>query len=252
MNIFAILPAFNAEKTLEQTLQAIPFDAVQEVIVVDDRSTDKTLEVAQSIAVDLKINPTKYPFKKMHIFSHDTNRGYGGNQKTCYRKALELGADIVIMIHPDYQYDPKLIPLFTECIVSKRADIVLGSRIRSRAEALAGGMPLYKYIFNRMLTLAENAVSGLNLSEWHTGMRMYSRQVLETIQFDKLSEDFVFDTQFLFEGVKHGFTFGEIPVPVKYFKEASSINFKRSVIYGYGTIVCMLAFCVWKVKNMKF
>ncbi|MDO8590546.1 MAG: glycosyltransferase family 2 protein, partial [bacterium] len=174
--------------------------------------------------------------KPLIVHRHEKNKGYGGNQKTCYRLALERGADINVMLHPDYQYDPKLIKYFVEFINDGYFDVMLGSRIRSRREALAGGMPLYKYIANRALTLWENVLSGQNLSEWHTGMRAYSRKVLEAIDFQKFSDDFVFDTQMLFAIAEHKFLVGDIPVPVRYFKEASSINFKRSVTYGLTTV----------------
>ncbi len=243
MKIFAILPAYNAEKTLVQTLKAIPVGSVDEVILVDDCSQDDTFSLAQKILN----TQDEYLFSKMYVFRHEQNKGYGGNQKTCYNKALELGADIVVMLHPDYQYDPTVIPLMTEFIKTKQSDVVLGSRIRTRKETLAGGMPLYKYIANRTLTIIENIASGLNLSEWHTGMRMYSRKVLETVEYNKLSDDFVFDTQFLFEVVKHKFTIGEVAVPVRYFKEASSINLKRSIIYGLETLGVVWKFLWWKV-----
>lgn len=243
MKVFAILPAYNAEKTLETTLNAIPHGSVHEVIIVDDCSSDGTYALAEKVAQ----HPEVYFLNKIHVFKHDFNKGYGGNQKTCYTKALELGADIIVMIHPDYQYDPSLIPACTNLILTNHVDLVLGSRIRSRKESLNGGMPLYKYIGNRFLSGIENISSGLNLSEWHTGMRMYTREVLESIEFNKLSDDFVFDTQFLFEAVKHNFKIGEIAVPVKYFEEASSINLKRSVTYGLETLSCVAQFLYWRL-----
>lgn len=245
MKVFAILPAYNAEKTLETTLKAIPQGSVQEVIIVDDCSSDNTFELSKKIAE----HPEVYFLHKIHVFKHDSNKGYGGNQKTCYTKALELGADIIVMIHPDYQYDPSLIPVCTNLIQTKHVDLVLGSRIRSRKESLDGGMPLYKYIGNRFLSGIENISSGLNLSEWHTGMRMYTREVLETIEFNTLSDDFVFDTQFLFEAVKHNFKIGEIAVPVKYFEEASSINLIRSIRYGLETLGCVAQFLYWRLSH---
>lgn len=245
MKIFAILPAYNAEKTLVQTLKAIPAGSVDEIILVDDCSQDNTFSLAQKIA----LTQGEYPFIKMHAFQHGENKGYGGNQKTCYNKALELGADIVVMLHPDYQYDPTVIPCMTELIKTGHADVVLGSRIRTRKETLDGGMPVYKYVANRTLTAIENIASGLNLSEWHTGMRMYTRKVLETVPFKTLSDDFVFDTQFLFEVVKHKFSIGEVAVPVRYFKEASSINLKRSITYGLETLGVVCKFLWWKVRG---
>ena len=213
-----VLPAYNAEKTLEKTIRDIPADLVDEIILVDDASTDRTFELSQEI--------------NLTTFVHEKNKGYGANQKTCYRKALEQGADIVVMIHPDYQYDPKLIKYMVGLIEDGYCDVVLGSRIRNRREALAGGMPAYKYFSNRFITFFENVMSGYNLSEWHTGLRAYSREVLEEIDFENNSNDFIFDTQVLFQIVEKKYSIGEVPAPVRYFSEASSINFKRSLQYG--------------------
>lgn len=221
--IIAVLPAYNAEKTLEDTVNAIP-DIFDDIILVDDASFDATVEVAKKIGLKIVVHPI--------------NKGYGGNQKTCYQAALEQGADIVAMIHPDYQYDPKLSRYFVEYIADGYFDVVLGNRIRSRKEALAGGMPAYKYFFNRFLTLFENMISGQNLGEWHSGMRAYSRRVLENIDYLNNSDDFVFDSQMIFKIAARGFKIGEVPVPVRYFKEASSISFKRSFKYGLETIWC--------------
>lgn len=222
MKTIVVLPAYNAEKTLEKTVWEIPRDYVQEIILVDDGSGDQTVGLAQKLGL---------------IFErHAQNRGYGANQKTCYRLALERGADIIVMLHPDYQYDPRLIKHFVSFIQEGYFDVMLGTRIRSRRETLAGGMPIYKYISNRALTIFENFVSGQNLSEWHTGMRAYRREVLERIPFDKFSDDFVFDSQMLFAVIEKGFSIGEIPVPVRYFPEASSINFVRSLRYGIATV----------------
>ncbi len=226
--VIVVFPAYYAEKTLEQTVNDIPKDYVDEMILVDDCSKDKTVEIAQSLG--------------MIVHQHQQNKGYGGNQKTCYRLALERGADIIIMLHPDYQYDPKLIKYFVDYISDGYFDVMLGTRIRSRKEALAGGMPKYKYIANRLLSLFENIVSGQNLSEWHTGMRAYKREVLENIDFTSNSDDFVFDSQVLFQIVKKGYRIGEIPVPVRYMPEASSINFKRSMKYGIGTVMTALKY----------
>lgn len=231
--IIAVLPAYNAEKTLEETVKAIPgiFD---EIILVDDASSDATADLAKKLG--------------LQVIVHPLNKGYGGNQKTCYQTALEHGADIIAMIHPDYQYDPSLARYFVEYIADDYFDVVLGNRIRSRKEALAGGMPAYKYFFNRLLTLFENIISGQNLGEWHSGMRAYSREVLEKIDYLNNSDDFVFDSQMIFKIAARGFRIGEVPVPVRYFKEASSITFKRSLKYGLATIWCSFKYLlgVWR------
>jgi glycosyltransferase involved in cell wall biosynthesis len=220
--VVAVMPAYNAERTLAATLADIPVGAVDEVILVDDGSTDRTVQVARDMGLT--------------VIAHPENRGYGGNQKTCYREALARGADVVVMIHPDYQYDSRVIPLAVGFIELGICDVVLGSRIRSRAEALQGGMPVYKYIANRFLTFAENCALGQNLGDFHSGFRVYSRAVLERIPFERNSDDFVFDTQFLVQAVHHGFRLGDAPVPVRYFDEASSINFRRSLKYGFSTL----------------
>ena len=222
--IIVVMPAYNAEKTLEKTMADVPMDYVSEFILVDDLSKDQTVSVARQMKVKIS--------KPFTIYKHDRNLGYGGNQKTCYTMALERGADIIVMLHPDYQYDPKLIKYFVEFIRDGYFDVMLGSRVRSRKETLAGGMPLYKYVANRLLTLWYNVITGYNLSEWHTGMRAYSRKALKMIDFQKFSDDFVFDTEMLFAIVGHSFRIGDIPVPCRYFKEASSINFRRSIRYG--------------------
>lgn len=222
------MPAYNAEKTLRKTYLDIPKKSIDEIILVDDKSNDKTVEAARKLGIK--------------TFVHNKNKGYGGNQKTCYKEALRLGADIVVMVHPDYQYDPKLIPLLIEPIKNGVFDIMLGSRIRSRKEALLGGMPLYKYISNRFLTIIENLVLGLNLSEYHTGFRAYSKKVLTSIPIEKFSDDFVFDQEILISAHKRGFLIGEIAVPVKYFPEASSINFIRSVKYGLSILVNLVRY----------
>ena len=232
MKTIVVLPAYNAEKTLEKTVNDIPRDCVDEIILVDDKSSDATLELARKLNLVVKW--------------HDKNQGYGGNQKTCYKLALERGADIVVMLHPDYQYDPKLIKYFVSFIQEGYFDVMLGSRIRSRRETLAGGMPRYKYYSNRILTAFENIVSGQNLSEWHTGMRAYRRNVLESVNFEKFSDNFLFDTQMLFAVIEHKFSIGEIPVPVRYFPEASSINFMRSIKYGIATVKTTLGYLLRK------
>jgi glycosyltransferase involved in cell wall biosynthesis len=216
------MPAYNAESTLAATLADIPVGAVDEVILVDDGSKDRTVQVAREMGLT--------------VIQHPKNRGYGGNQKTCYRTALEHGADVVVMIHPDYQYDSRVIPHAVGFIELGICDVVLGSRIRSRQEALEGGMPKYKYFCNRVLTAFENFALGQNLGDFHSGFRVYRRRVLETLPFEGNSDDFVFDTEFLVQAVRFGFRLGDIPVPVRYFAEASSINFKRSLKYGLSTL----------------
>lgn len=219
--ITVVLPAYNAAKTLHQTYQEIPFDIVDDVILTDDASRDKTVEIA----------------KKLGIFTiqHSKNMGYGGNQKTCYKAALERGADIVIMLHPDYQYTPKLIRAMVSMLISGHYDVVIASRILGKG-ALKGGMPYYKYVANRFLTLFQNILLNAKLSEYHTGYRAWTKKVLETLPLDQCSDDFVFDNQMLAQAIDHGFRIGEISCPTKYFEEASSINLKRSIIYGIGVI----------------
>jgi glycosyltransferase involved in cell wall biosynthesis len=220
--VIAVMPAYNAETTLAATLADMPVGSVDEVILVDDGSKDRTVQIAHEMGLT--------------VIQHPKNRGYGGNQKTCYRTALEHGADVVVMIHPDYQYDSRVIPHAVGFIELGICDVVLGSRIRSRQEALDGGMPKYKYFCNRVLTAFENFALGQNLGDFHSGFRVYRRKVLETIPFERNSDDFVFDTQFLVQAVRFGFRLGDIPVPVRYFAEASSINFKRSLKYGLSTL----------------
>jgi len=220
--LVVVLPAYNAEHTLEQTYKEIPFDIVDEVVLVDDASSDKTVEVGQRLGIK-------------HIIRHEHNKGYGGNQKTCYNKALSIGADIVIMLHPDYQYTPQLIPSMAYIIAQNVYPVVLGSRILGNG-ALKGGMPMYKYIFNRFLTFSQNLLTGQKLSEYHTGYRAFSREVLETIPYEVGSDDFVFDNQMLSQIIYAGFPIAEVTCPTKYFKEASSINFSRSTTYGLGVL----------------
>jgi len=222
LKIIVVMPAYNAERTLEKTYRDIPKGLVDEVILVDDKSKDKTVKIAKKLGLT--------------VFVHPNNLGYGGNQKTCYWEALKRKPDIVVMLHPDYQYDATLMGELVKPIIDDRFDIMLGSRIRTRKEALECGMPIYKYFGNRLLTIIENVVLGLNLSEYHTGYRAYKRKVLETIPFQKFSNDFVFDQQILIAAAKRGFRIGEIPVPVRYFPEASSINLQNSVKYGLETL----------------
>jgi len=220
--VVVVMPAYNASKTVEKTYSEIPFDIVDEVILVDDHSPDDTSEVAKKIGIQ-------------HVIRHDNNKGYGGNQKTCYNTALELGADIVIMVHPDYQYTPKLIPSMAYVIANDLYPVVLGSRILGKG-ALKGGMPIYKYIANRLLTLFQNILMNQKLSEYHTGYRAFSKEVLESINYNINSDDFVFDNQMLAQICYKGFEIGEVTCPTKYFEEASSINFKRSSVYGIGVL----------------
>ena len=220
--VIAVMPAYNAQRTLASTLADMPPGCVDDILLVDDGSTDRTVELARQMGLTVIVHPK--------------NRGYGGNQKTCYREALSRGADIIIMIHPDYQYDARLTPIITGLIERGVCDVVLGNRIRTRWEALDGGMPVWKYLSNRFLTAFENCALGQNLGDFHSGFRVYRREVLEQIPFERNSDDFVFDTQFLVQAVRLGFRLGDVPVPVRYFDEASSINFRRSVKYGFGTL----------------
>ena len=225
-NTIVVIPTYNAAKTLQRVYDDIPKDCVDEIIVVDDCSTDDTRTVARSLPVTL--------------IEHETNMGYGGNQKTCYRTALEHGADHVIMIHGDYQYDARMIPACIEILELGICDVILGNRIRTRKEALEGGMPALKYMANRGLTIVENILAGQNLGEWHSGFRAYDRRVLEGVPFEHNGDDFVFDTQFLVESVHFGFRLGDVPVPVRYFDEASSISLGDSSIYALKTMQTFL------------
>ena len=223
--VVVVLPAYQAGRTLERTVTEIPRDLVDDILLVDDASQDNTVEMARHLG--------------LKTFTHPRNLGYGGNQKTCYREALKLGADIVVMLHPDYQYSPKLVDAMAHMIASGHYDVVLGSRILAQS-ALDGGMPLYKYIANRFLTLIQNFLIGHKLSEYHTGYRAYTRKVLESLPLEKNSDDFIFDNEILCEAVRAGFRIGEISCPARYFPEASSINFRRSVVYGLGVLRCSI------------
>ncbi len=236
--VIIVMPAYNASKTLKQTIDAIPKDSYSEILLVDDNSKDDTVQKAKELG--------------LKVVKHDQNLGYGGNQKTCYRTALEMGADIVVMLHPDYQYDPRLVPFLAGLIENDICDVMMANRIRTRKEALKGGMPFYKYFFNRCLTITENVILGLNLGEYHTGYRAFSKKVLETINFEKNSDDFVFDQHIIVQIAIAGFRIGEIPVGAKYFDEASSINFKRSVEYGLGILLVLLKYILFKLKIKNF
>lgn len=231
------MPAYNAEKTLAQTYNEIPFDIVDEVILTDDCSTDNTIEKAKKIGIK-------------EIIIHEQNKGYGGNQKTCYNRALELGGDIIIMLHPDYQYTPKLIHSMAYLIADGVYPAVLGSRILGKG-ALKGGMPLFKYVANRFLTLFQNIIINQKLSEYHTGYRAFSKEVLEAIDYNKNSDDFIFDNQMLAQIFYEGFDIAEITCPTKYFEEASSINLKRSSIYGLGVLWVTIEYRLNKMGLMK-
>jgi len=235
--VVVVLPAYNAAETLKITYNEIDFNIVDEVILVDDHSRDKTVEVAREIGIK-------------HIVEHKENKGYGGNQKSCYDKAMEIGADIIIMLHPDYQYTPRLIPSMAHLIGIGLYEVVLGSRILGKG-ALVGGMPLYKYISNRFLTSIQNLMMNAKLSEYHTGYRAFSRKVLESINYHANSDNFVFDNQMLAQIWNAGYEIAEITCPTKYFKEASSINFKNSFIYGMGVLRTSLQFRLNKYKIIR-
>ena len=232
------MPAYNAEKTLETTFREIPFALVDDVIVVDDASKDNTSEIAKKIGIK-------------HVIKHEKNKGYGGNQKTCYNTALELGADIVIMVHPDYQYTPKLIPSMCYLLADGLFHVVMGSRILGKG-ALKGGMPFYKYFFNRILTFTQNFIIGQKLSEYHTGYRAFTKEVLQNINYNANSDDFVFDNQMLTQIFYAGYEIAEITCPTKYFTDASSINFKRSAKYGLGVIATSFKYRFQKMGIAKY
>lgn len=230
--VAVVMPAYNAAKTLAKTVAEIPREIVDDIILTDDASHDDTVAIANSLG--------------LHTLRHESNRGYGGNQKTCYTSALERGADVVVMLHPDYQYTPRLVAAMASMVVSGHFDVVLASRILGKG-ALAGGMPLYKYVANRALTFAENILIGQKLSEYHTGYRAWSRAALEKLPLLSCSDDFVFDNQMIVQAAYFGFSIGEISCPTKYFDEASSINFRRSVRYGFGVLGAAMTF---RMKKM--
>lgn len=233
-----VLPAYNAASTLRATVEDIPPNCCAELILVDDYSKDDTVRIAQELGLT--------------VIRHEENRGYGANQKTCYDAALERGADVIVMLHPDYQYDGRLIPHFLGFMETGVCQVMLGSRIRTRRETLHSGMPLYKYCSNRFLTIIENIVLGQNLADFHSGFRCYTREVLETIPYHKNSDDFVFDSQFLAQVAYFGFRMGDAPVPCRYFDEASSINFIRSSKYGLQTLQTLVQFGLQKSRLAKF
>jgi glycosyltransferase involved in cell wall biosynthesis len=235
--IVVVLPAYNAAATLEQTYKEIPMDIVDDVVLVDDNSKDETIDKAKELGIQ-------------HIVKHEVNRGYGGNQKSCYSKALSLGADIIVMLHPDYQYTPQLIESMAYMIANNVYPVALGSRILGKG-ALKGGMPMYKYIANRLLTLFQNILMGQKLSEYHTGYRAFDKKIFEKINIEANSDDFIFDNQMLAQIFYAGFEIGEVTCPTKYFDEASSINFKRSSIYGLGVIKVSLQYRMQKWGLIK-
>ncbi len=236
--VIAVMPAYNAELTLEKTFRDFPRGSVDEIILTDDCSSDRTVEIAKSLGIT--------------VLCHGGNKGYGANQKTCYDAALEKGADAVIMIHPDYQYDSRLIPYALGFLSAGVCDVIIGSRVRTRRETLESGMPLYKYISNRFLTIIENVILGQNLGDFHSGFRAYTRKVLETIPYKENSNDFVFDTEFLAQAVFFGFKIGDVPIPCRYFEEASSINFLKSVKYGLQTLLVMEKYIIQKIGLINF
>ncbi|MDR3111619.1 MAG: glycosyltransferase family 2 protein [Elusimicrobiota bacterium] len=238
MKTIVVLPAYNASKTLEQTVNSIPVGCCEDIVLVDDLSVDSTVCIAKAL--------------NLTVICHEKNKGYGANQKTCYRIALEMGADIVVMLHPDNQYDPRLVPFLSGLIKEGVCDIVFACRIRTRKETLRGGMPFYKYLANRFLTIIENLTFGLNLGEYHTGYRAFSKKSLETIDFDRCSDDFVFDQHIVAQAAICELTVGDIPVPTKYFKESSSISLIRSFKYGFEVLWLCFRYVLHKWKILPF
>lgn len=236
--ITVVMPAYNAEQTLRQTYAEIPFDIVDHVVLVDDASSDRTTEVARELGI-------------RYVIRHKKNKGYGGNQKTCYNKALEIGSDIVVMLHPDYQYTPLLLPSICHMIASGLYPAVIASRILGKG-ARVGGMPRYKYVANRLLTFVQNTLMSQKLSEYHTGYRAFTREVLQSIPYEANSDDFVFDNQMLAQILYKGFPIGEVSCPTKYFKEASSINLRRSITYGWGVLGVAIAYRLQKMHLAHF
>jgi glycosyltransferase involved in cell wall biosynthesis len=236
--IIVVLPAYNAAKTLRRTFAGIPLNIVDEVILTDDFSKDETISVAKKIGIN-------------HIITHETNKGYGANQKSCYKKALDLDADIVVMLHPDYQYTPKLIPAMCSLVSTGLYEVVLGSRILGKG-ALKGGMPVYKYVANRILTFTQNILMGQKLSEYHTGYRCFDARILRRIDFEKNSDNFIFDNEMLAQCCFINAAIGEISCPANYFEEASSIGFKRSIVYGMGVLRVSASYFLQKTKLFSF
>lgn len=236
--IIVVMPAYNAEKTIEKTYQDLPKNVVDEVIVVDDLSKDNTVEIAKKMGLKIVV--------------HQRNMGYGGNQKTCYEEALNDGADIVVMLHPDYQYDSTLTPDLVKPIVEGRYDLMFGSRIRTRTEVLKGGMPKRKYYLNRIFCVFENLILGVNFTEHFSGYRAYSKKVLETLPLENFSDDFAFDQELMASAIAKGFQVGEIPVPVRYFSEASSIQLIKGTKFLLATIFVLVKFCLFKIFSVKF
>jgi glycosyltransferase involved in cell wall biosynthesis len=233
--VVVVMPAYNAEKTLEKTLNDIPRDWIDDIILTDDASQDKTVEIAKKLG--------------LRVFVHDRNQGYGGNQKTCYREALKIGADIMIMVHPDHQYDPKVIPQLLEPLLGEECDAVFGSRMLG-GRPLEGGMPKWKYLANIFLTAVENAVFYMYLTEYHSGLRAYSRKYLETVKFEENSDDFVFDSEIIAQGVIHNMIIREIPIETRYFPEASRIGLWRSIIYGLSILKTLIKYKL-HIKGIK-
>ena len=236
--VIVVMPAYNAESTLERTIRDLPKSSVDEVILVDDCSKDGTVALARSLGIT--------------VIVHERNTGYGGNQKTCYREALARGADVIVMVHPDYQYDPRLVPFFTGYVVTGVCDVMLGSRVRTRAETLEAGMPVWKYVANRFLTAVENVALGQNLGDFHSGFRVYARKVLETIPFEDNSDGFVFDSEFLAQAAWFGFRIGDAPIPCRYFDEASSIRLTASIVYGTKTLGVLAKFWLQRLRVGRF
>lgn len=241
--IIIVMPAYNAEKTLERTIRDVPQGLADEIILCDDASQDHTLEIAKGLGLT--------------VVAHPRNRGYGANQKTCYDLALQHGADIIVMVHPDYQYDPRVIPFAVGFLETDICDVIIGSRIRTRKETLDGGMPVYKYLSNRFLTTVQNIALGQNLGDFHSGFRVFTREVLEKIAYHHNSDDFIFDAECLAQAVYRGCRIGDIPIPTRYFAEASSINFVRSLVYGWGCLTVVMkyllqSFGLWRFKTFQW
>jgi glycosyltransferase involved in cell wall biosynthesis len=236
--VIVVMPAYNAELTLERTVADLPPGSVDEVIVVDDCSKDGTVALARKLGLT--------------VIPHEKNTGYGGNQKTCYREALARGADVVVMVHPDYQYDPRLVPYFVGYLSTGVCDVMLGSRVRSRAETLGAGMPLWKYVANRFLTTVENVALGQNLADFHSGFRVYTRKVLETIPWESNNDGFVFDSEFLAQAAWFDFRIGDAPVPCRYFDEASSIRLWASTVYGTKTLLVLVKYWMQRIGIGRF